>query len=60
MSEFQLRFTALYEQGKGYTFPCDNEGRPMVNEMSNKEIHSYNEVHQMVGIEVSYPTKEPK
>ncbi len=60
MAKFQLRFTSLYEQGKGYTFPCNNEGQPVVAEMSNKEIRSYNEVKELVGIEVSYPTKEPK
>lgn len=60
MAKFQLRFTSLYEQGKGYTFPCNNEGRPVVAEMSNKEIRSYNDVKELVGIEVSYPVKEPK
>lgn len=60
MDKFQLRFNALYEQGKGYTFPCDKDGKVDISSMSASEIESYALVHVLTGLEYSYPVKEPK
>ena len=34
-ARYELRFTGLFNRGRGYAFPCDAKGRVNVDELSD-------------------------
>jgi hypothetical protein len=54
-TEFQLRFQSLFDAGRGYAFPCDEEGHVDLNSLSERARTNYLYARAMVGREVATP-----
>lgn len=52
---YELRFTSLFDQGRGYAFPCDAEGRVDLDGLSEGCRNNYFYARAVVGIELSLP-----
>ena len=56
---FQLRFRSLFNEGRGYTFPCDASGEVDLDALSERSRHNYLYARAMMGREVAHPVVEP-
>lgn len=54
---YELRFEALFNQGRGYAFPCDAEGQVDLALLSEKARANYLRARASVGREFSMPVK---
>lgn len=52
---FQLRFAMLHNQGRGYTFPCDQKGVVNLDALTEKQRVAYYYAHALVGRDFSSP-----
>jgi hypothetical protein len=52
---YVLRFTGLFNRGRGYAFPCDAEGRVDVDELSDRARDNYFHARAAVGKELAAP-----
>jgi hypothetical protein len=59
-ARYELRFTGLFNRGRGYAFPCDAEGRVDVDELSERGRENYSYARAVVGTELSAPIIVPK
>jgi hypothetical protein len=55
-SHFQLCFRCLFHSGRGYAFPCDNEGHVNLDSLSDHARNNYLYARAMVGRELSVPS----
>lgn len=53
---YELRFAGLFNRGRGYSFPCDAEGRVDVDHLSEQARSNYLRARAAVGKELSPPT----
>lgn len=58
-SAFQLCFRSLYHSGRGFSFPCDGNGRVDMDSLSLQARDNYLYARAMVGRELSVPSVEP-
>ncbi|HEX6705210.1 MAG TPA: hypothetical protein VF169_10650 [Albitalea sp.] len=56
---FELRFCALYKEGRAYAFPCDSHGHVELDALSEKARCNYLFVRAAVGWEYSLPIVQP-
>ncbi|WP_038210640.1 hypothetical protein [Xenophilus azovorans] len=56
---FQLRFRSLFNEGRGYAFPCDASGEVDLDALSEQSRHNYLYARAMMGREVAHPVVEP-
>ncbi len=56
---FQLCFRSLFDPGRGYSFPCDGDGRVDLDQLSERARINYLYARAMVGRELSVPAVEP-
>jgi hypothetical protein len=57
---YLLRFTSLYNQGRGIAVPCDAAGNVDTGSLSLRLRLAYLRARLMVGREYSRPTVQPK
>lgn len=57
-SQFQLCFRNLFDNGRGYAFPCDPEGHVDLDRMSERARNNYFYARAMIGRELAYPAVE--
>jgi len=57
---FRLCFRSLFEPGRGYAFPCDCNGRVVLDELSEQVRNNYLYARAMVGRELTVPAIEPE
>jgi hypothetical protein len=57
-TRFQLCFRSLFQQGRGYAFPCDPEGHVDLDDLSEQARNNYLYARAMVGRELSTPAIE--
>jgi hypothetical protein len=50
-----LRFTGLFDRGRGYAFPCDASGRVPLDDLSDSCRNNYFYARAVVGRELSAP-----
>jgi hypothetical protein len=55
---FRLCFRSLFDNGRGYAFPCDGEGRVDLDELSENARNNYLYARAMVGRELATPAVE--
>ena len=53
---YELRFQSLFDEGRGYTFPCDEAGYVDINSLSTRARLNYLYARTVIGREVSMPT----
>lgn len=56
--QFQLRFRSLFQQGRGFAFPCDERGRVALDEFSEAARNNYFFARGMVGRDYAAPEVE--
>ena len=52
---YELRFTNLYNRGRGYAFPCDANGHVGVLDLSDRGVANYMLAQAGVGSQLSCP-----
>lgn len=52
---FELRYSSLNVQGRGYAFPCDAEGHVDLDRLSERARENYLYARAMVGFELLSP-----
>jgi hypothetical protein len=55
VARYELRFTGLFNRGRGYSFPCDAKGQVHIDELTDHGRISYVHARAAVGIEFSAP-----
>jgi hypothetical protein len=53
--QFQIRFASLFQEGRAMAFPCDDEGRVNLDELSERARCNYLFARAMVGREYATP-----
>jgi len=54
-ARYELRFTGLFNRGRGYAFPCDAKGRVDVDDLSDRARDNYFYARAVVGTELAAP-----
>lgn len=57
-NRFQLCFRSLFDQGRGYAFPCDPHGQVDLDRLSERARTNYLFARAMVGRELALPAVE--
>jgi hypothetical protein len=52
---YELRFQSLFDDGRGYAFPCDAQGRVDMDTMSERARLNYLYARTVIGRELSMP-----
>jgi hypothetical protein len=55
---FQLRFRSLFDSGRGFAFPCDDQGQVDLDDLSEHARNNYFYARAMVGRELAVPAVE--
>jgi hypothetical protein len=58
-ARYELRFTGLFNRGRGYAFPCNAEGQVDIRELSDHGRDNYLRAQSAVGTEFSAPVIAP-
>lgn len=53
--EFELRFTSMYDPGRGLAFPCDREGHVDIDTLSERAKNNYLYARTVIGREFLHP-----
>jgi hypothetical protein len=54
-TRFELRFQSLFDEGRGYAFPCDASGRVDLDALSDTLRTNYLFARTLVGRDFSMP-----
>ena len=52
---FELRFRSLFNEGRGWAFPCDAQGQVDLDGLSDRARDNYFFAHSVIGREVTLP-----
>ena len=52
---YELRFSSLFDEGRGLSFPCDAEGRVDLDALSERARLNYLYARTVIGREFSMP-----
>jgi hypothetical protein len=58
-ARFELRFSSLFDEGRGYAFPCDASGQVDLDAMSDRLRNQYLYVRTLIGRDFSAPAVRP-
>jgi hypothetical protein len=53
--QYELRFQSLFNEGRGYSFPCDEEGHVDIDALGTKARLNYFYARTVIGREFSMP-----
>ena len=53
--QFQIRFVSLFQEGRAMAFPCDDQGRVDMDDLSEPARSNYLFARAMVGREYATP-----
>jgi hypothetical protein len=59
LMQYELRFQSLFDEGLGYAFPCDADGRVDLDQLSEQARHNYLFARALVGRELAAPVVRP-
>jgi hypothetical protein len=54
-----LRFRSLFDEGRGFAFPCDAEGHVDLSALSPRALANYLFARTLIGRDFSTPAVEP-
>ena len=57
--DYELRFQSLFNEGRGYAFPCDAAGHVDMDSLSYRSLNNYLYARTVVGLEFSRPAVLP-
>lgn len=55
---YVLRFQSLFDEGRAYAFPCDEQGHVDLDALSEKARNNYLYARAVIGREVAMPAVE--
>lgn len=55
---FMLRYRSIFNEGRGYAFPCDATGRVEMDSLSKLALNNYLYARTVVGCEFLMPSVE--
>lgn len=58
-TQYELRFQSLFDNGRGYAFPCDCNGRVDLDRLSERARNNYLFARALVGRELALPAVRP-
>ena len=58
-TRYELRYTDLFDPGRGLAFPCDARGHVDMEGLSGRELLNYLFARALVGKQLSVPTVWP-
>ena len=58
-ARYELRFQSLFDEGRGYAFPCDASGQVDLDAMSERLRNQYLYVRTLIGRDFSSPAVRP-
>lgn len=56
--QYQLCFRSLFNSGRGFSFPCDPNGRVDLDELTDRARNNYLFARAMVGRDLAVPAVE--
>jgi len=56
---FELRFRSLFNEGRGYAFPCDAQGHVDIDALSDRARSNYFYARTVIGRELAVPMVRP-
>jgi len=56
---YELRFQSLFDEGRGFSFPCDEGGRVDLDGLSARARDNYFFARSVIGRDVALPTVRP-
>lgn len=56
---YELRFRSLFDEGRGYAFPCDAQGHVDLDAMSERARTNYLYARTVIGRELAMPSVLP-
>jgi len=59
-ADFELRFCSLFDEGRGYSFPCDRAGNVDIDSLSERARNNYFFAHSVIGRDVAMPAVLPR
>ena len=54
-AQYELRFRSLFDEGRGYAFPCDAGGHVDMDALTDRARNNYFYARTVVGRELSTP-----
>jgi len=54
-ADFELRFRSLFDEGRGYSFPCDAAGNVDIDALSEGARNNYFFAHSVIGRDFATP-----
>jgi hypothetical protein len=54
-AQYELRFQSLFEEGRGFAFPCDARGEVDMDALSDRARENYLYARAVIGREVAMP-----
>jgi hypothetical protein len=54
-SDWELRFDSLFDNGRGWSFPCDADGRIDLDTLSECARNNYLYARALIGRDVRWP-----
>ena len=58
-SAYELRFRSLFDEGRGYAFPCDAQGRVDMDTLTPRALSNYLYARSVIGREFARPAILP-
>jgi hypothetical protein len=52
---YELRFSSLFNDGRGFSFPCDEAGSVDIDRLSERERSNYLFARAVIGREFAFP-----
>jgi hypothetical protein len=59
-AEYELRFRSLFDEGRGYSFPCDRSGHVDIDALSDGARNNYFFAHTVIGRDLAAPRVQPR
>ncbi len=59
ITHYELRFQSLFDNGRGYAFPCSSSGEVELDKLSEQARNNYLYARAMVGRELACPAVKP-
>ncbi|HET9644857.1 MAG TPA: hypothetical protein VFP68_16220 [Burkholderiaceae bacterium] len=56
---YVLRFQSLFDEGRGFAFPCDAQGHVDLDSLSERARNNYLYARAVIGREVAMPAVQP-
>jgi hypothetical protein len=60
IAAYELRFQSLFDEGRAYAFPCDEQGRVDMDALSDRARQNYLYARAVIGREVAMPSVRPR